>query len=148
MPLNESIWLLSSFCTFHRLSFDASLFSQRYPQLLLLEELSAPAQELGLQLWHQRLTLNAALAKHLPVAIRLHEAGKERWALVLNADESQLAVLRQGEQAPRYVPISEIRSCYAGTALALTPRAVEASDPDGIESRGMRALGCGGFYLN
>ncbi len=138
LPLNESIWLLSSFCTLHRISFDAALFSQRYPQPLPLEELSAPARELGLQLWHERITLSAALSKHLPLVIHLNEADGEKWALILNADESQLAVLRQGEQAPRYVAIAEIQYVYAGTALALIPLAVEASDPDGIEPRNAR----------
>lgn len=41
-PVPDSIWLLSSFCTLHRLSFDAALFSQRYPQELSLEDLRPP----------------------------------------------------------------------------------------------------------
>ena len=50
LALQDSAWLLSTFCTLHRRSFDAALFAQRHPHALTLEELQGPADELGLAL--------------------------------------------------------------------------------------------------
>ncbi len=138
LTLADSIWLLSSFCTLHRLSFDAALFVQRYPQALTFDELEEPVRELGLRLWHSTRSLAAALAANLPLAIRLNDPEGQRWALILNADETQLAVLRQGETAPRMVPVGDIESAFAGVALAFLPQAIEAADPDNIEPRAAR----------
>lgn len=138
LTLDESAWLLSTFCTLHRLSFDAALFAQRYPQPLTWDQFDEPARELGLRLWRSSKTLPAALAMQLPLAVRLKEASNSRWAIILNADETRLAILRQGDTAPSFVSSNEVASAYGGTAVTLTPEVPEASDPDTIEPRTAR----------
>jgi ATP-binding cassette, subfamily B, bacterial HlyB/CyaB len=141
LTLPESIWLLSSFCALHRRSFDSALYSQRHPHDIKLEELESPAEELGLKFWRSNShSLEAVLATNLPVAVLLSadEGADPQWALVLNADEQQLAMLTPGATAPAMLAVSEAAKRYQGTALALLPKAEDAADPDGIEPRAAR----------
>jgi ATP-binding cassette, subfamily B, bacterial HlyB/CyaB len=135
LSLSEAAWLLSSFCTLHRRSFDSALFAQRFPHSLSIEELDAPAQELGLQFWHSQASLSSVLATHLPVALCLFKGGAFEWVLVLNADEQQLALLSQGSNEPKFEPIAEVAAAYSRRALALLPATEEAQDPDNITIR-------------
>ncbi|MEP7311819.1 MAG: peptidase domain-containing ABC transporter [Pseudomonadota bacterium] len=144
LPLKDAAWLLSSFCAIHRQTFDASLFAQRYPGDVGLESLNAAADELGLRLATVTKRLETALAWQMPLAVLLQPRaggaaeGGERWAIILNADELQLAILEQGDTAPAFVPVGEIAARYCGMALSFSVRAAEAADPDGIDQRSAR----------
>lgn len=150
LPQDQALWLLSSFCTLHRLNFDAALFAQRFPPPLSMGILSAAAVELGLQLEQRQCSLDMALGWKLPLAVLLSpvsEAGSAadspvppaiHWALILNADESRVVALEHGAPAPVVMSVDDLNARYLGIALSLTPVLPEAVDPDGIDHRQAR----------
>jgi subfamily B ATP-binding cassette protein HlyB/CyaB len=146
--LQEGQWLLGSFCSLNRTSFDPKLFAQRYPAPIALDSLKLAADELGLQFQQRQCSLAAAVAWRLPLAIQLSvpvaataattpETANAAtiWALVLNADESRIVLLEQSAQAPVALSLAEAFARYQGTALSFTLKAEQAIDPDGIDSR-------------
>lgn len=133
--IGETQWILSSACALNRLAFDEALFRQRFPGSLTPEGLASAGAELGLDVHIQSRGLGAVLAWQLPVFLRVQGDG---WLLVLNADETHVAVLEAGAVAPERWTIEVLRTRYAGTALAVKPRAKEAVDPDGIAPHAAR----------
>jgi subfamily B ATP-binding cassette protein HlyB/CyaB len=141
----EAGWLLGSFSTLHHRPFDAALFAQRYPPPLDLPRLVQAAHELGLRVEHFRRGVDWVLARRLPVAVLLRAAAQAEgastrdpsfsWTLILNAQEDRVLVLARGTSAPEPVGLAELKERYAGHALALSPRAAAAADPDNIDLR-------------
>jgi subfamily B ATP-binding cassette protein HlyB/CyaB len=141
LTLQQTVWLLSSFCTLHRLSFDAQLFRQHHSQQLGIEDLAPAAEELGLIVRALRGNVESVLSRHLPVALLLKPAGDVAgacWCIALNADETRCAVLIQGAQAPEQIAIEDLGARYAGQALVFLPKVTETADPDGFEPRTAR----------
>jgi ATP-binding cassette, subfamily B, bacterial HlyB/CyaB len=150
--LEEARWLVSSFCSLHRLSFDAALFAQRYPPPLDQAALARAAEELGLSMQRCHGSTDKVLAGRLPVAMLLaaqpKESGQEAagdtpatdsvWALVLNADELNASVLVRGSTAPVSMEMRQLRALYRGAAVSLAPSIPESVDLDGMDLRSAR----------
>ncbi len=66
---DDALWLLSSFCTLHRLSFDPALFAQRYPPPITTSALAEAANELELSFEQRQCGLETALSWKLPLAV-------------------------------------------------------------------------------
>jgi subfamily B ATP-binding cassette protein HlyB/CyaB len=153
LGLEESLWLLSSFCALHRMVFDPKLFAERYPAPVTPDALAQASQELGLRVERRAGGLASVMTWRLPIAVALQpqespadsaedSAGTSStspsWALILNADESRVIVVERGAPAPVAVPIAELQMRYPGYALSITPTAEEVADPDDIERRSAR----------
>jgi subfamily B ATP-binding cassette protein HlyB/CyaB len=157
---DEALWLLGSFCTLHRVSFDPALFAQRYPPPIALSAMADAANELELSFEQRQCGLETALSWKLPCALLLKSndsasdstdtsvvlpdatlatpAAQHSWALILNADETRVVLIERGMAAPMAVELVDLKSRYLGTALSLTPKLADAIDPDGIEHRQAR----------
>jgi subfamily B ATP-binding cassette protein HlyB/CyaB len=152
LGLDESRWILSSFCALHRVAFDPKLFAERYPAPVTTEALTQAAHELGLRLEQRGGSLSSVSAWRIPLVVALRpleiaetragdagaSASSPTWALILNADESRVVFVERGAQAPVAVPMPELEARYQGYALSLAPTPEEALDPDGIHPRNAR----------
>jgi ATP-binding cassette, subfamily B, bacterial HlyB/CyaB len=150
MTLQDAIWLLHSFSTLHRASFDPALFAQRYPPPVSLVALEEAAAELGLLFESSKRGLESALAWRLPVAVLVDSlpasastpsdepASSVSWMLVLNADEHRAFVLERGCTTPITLTLPELEARYRGLAVSLMPQAARASDPDGVDVHAAR----------
>jgi hypothetical protein len=69
MGLDDSQWLLRSFCSLNRAVFDPTLFAQRFPAPVSPDAFAQAARELGLQIEHRSCSLDAALVWRLPLAV-------------------------------------------------------------------------------
>jgi ATP-binding cassette, subfamily B, bacterial HlyB/CyaB len=151
--LEDAAWLASSFCALHRIAFDPALFAQRYPAPVDESSLEKCASELGLSFEHRICSLESALAWRLPLAVRVHanpadrsashahnqqDADVNRWALVLNSTESQVAILERGSATPVSISMVELSGRYAGSSLTMAPRPSETADPDSFQFRSAR----------
>ncbi len=67
----DALWLLSSFFTLHRISFDPVLFAQRYPPPIAMSAFAQAADELELALQRRQCGLETALAWKLPLVLAL-----------------------------------------------------------------------------
>jgi len=164
--LDEALWLFSSFCMLHRVSFDAALFARQYPPPIDAACLQRAADELNLGAEHRNCSLDAAMDWQLPVAVRLCAAARAdspasasgaasdappddsaRWALVLNATDSQASILEHDAQTPVLVSLDELRLRFLGEALLLAPKASEPADPDSMQFA-RPVLACAGSSRN
>ena len=151
--LDEALWLVASFSSLHRVAFDPALFAHRYPPPIRQPSLAQAARELGLCFEHRISGLDAALAWHLPLAVRLRTTsaaqpdsgdrssetpGQDDWALILNIGDRGAAVLVRGSPAPVAMSMEDLAQRYAGEALALVPQASEVADPDSLQFRSAR----------
>ncbi|MBP6050703.1 MAG: peptidase domain-containing ABC transporter [Pseudomonadales bacterium] len=137
LSLEDTSWLLSSFCLLHRIAFHPALFAQRYPPPVSRTMIQGAAAELGLECEFRSCGLETALAWKLPLAVWLHpaeagDAAAPGLALLLNADENRVALLERGVEAPATVQIRELRQRYLGAACACWPHLKDVIDPDGI----------------
>ena len=91
LSLEDTSWLLSSFCMLHRIAFHPALFAQRYPPPVSRTMIQGAAAELGLECEFRSCGLETALAWKLPLAVWLHpaeagDAAAPGLALLLNAE--------------------------------------------------------------
>jgi ATP-binding cassette, subfamily B, bacterial HlyB/CyaB len=148
LSLEDALWLVSSFSALHRAAFNPSLFAQRYPAPVSVAALAQAADELDLQLDHSSRGLEAVLAWRLPLAVLLSaepppnqaETPNEAdtgpvWALVLNADDQQAAIVSRGLSSPVSIKLADLKARYLGQALSVLPKTRGAEDPDGIDPR-------------
>jgi len=143
LPLDAALWLVSSFCTLHRVAFDATLFAQRCPAPIASSALAEAAQELGLAVERRACSLAAALAWRIPIAVRVAPKDKSevsdwQWALILNADAERILYLEQGAQTPELVEVAALAPRFSGEALSLAPVAETINDPDALQFRTAR----------
>ena len=153
-------WALQGICTLHRKPFSADLAQQQLAAPFSPEAMIRAAQAYGFDAAMKKLGIGKLRRESFPLIAWLtpeNTAGTAeppvsdqqpgarslaQPALILQADEHQLLLLRPGDAAPAAIPLEHFKRCYLGCVTRVTPRTEEGADIDSdAQARESRVFG-------
>ncbi len=129
----EFFWVLQGLCAIHRKPFDLELALQQLAGPYTDHGLQGALQEYGFECQPHKLTLDQLGQHSFPLLLWLQPAeGSDAMcaALVLQAQDGHLLLVRSTDEQPQTVPAASLADSYSGLACVIVPRAEEVKDPD------------------